>query len=572
MFLAEASAVLASSLDYEQTLSAMARLAVPHIADWCVVDVLGEDGTLRRLAVAHVDARKVELAHDIHRRFPPDPRTLGGAYAVVRTGRSQLMNEITDAQIQSAARDDDHRRLLFELRPRSFMCVPLKTREGTVGALTFVAAESERRYDGTDLALAEALANRAAVAIDNAKLFREAQQANRLKDEFLATLSHELRSPLTAVLGWAHLLRTGALDEAARQRAIETIERNAQAQAQLVDDLLDVSRIITGKLRLSVQSVDLPTVVETVVESLRPAADAKQIAIHTRLDRGAAPVAGDPDRLQQIAWNVVSNAVKFTLPGGRVDVRLERVDTRGGGGAPPRNDVALTVTDTGVGIDPGFLPHVFDRFSQADATTTRDYAGLGLGLAIARHLVELHGGDISAASDGTGRGATFVVRLPLRAPAAGQAPTARVEPGKRPAGPADAPVAPIRLDGVSILAVDDDADTRELLQAILARRGAEVRMAASAAEAYRIFEEWHPTVVLADIEMPGEDGYSLVRRLRSRPRTERGDFVAVALTAYARVEDRVRALSAGFQYHLPKPVDPNELTAVVASLVRRGPA
>jgi len=553
-FLAEASAALASSLDYEQTMAAMARMAVPHISDWCVVDMMGDDGVLRRVAVAHVDPEKVEFARDVQRRYPPDPKAQAGAYAVVRTGRAQVVNDLTDVLIESAARDDEHRRLLKQLQPRGFMCVPLRTREGTVGAITFVSAESGRTYDGTDLALAEALASRAAVAIDNAKLFREAQQANRLKDEFLATLSHELRSPLTAVLGWTHLLRTGALDENARQRALETVERNAQAQARLVDELLDVSRIITGKLPLTVHSVELPSVIDAVVQSLGPAADAKQIAIRTVLDREVAPVAGDPDRLQQIVWNIVSNAVKFTPAGGGVDVRLERVN----------GSLALTIADTGAGIDPAFLPHVFERFRQADATTTRDHAGLGLGLAITRHLVELHGGTITAASEGRGEGATFTVTLPIRAVTPAHMPAAVLDAAPRPA--AGGRVEPSRLDGITILAVDDDPDTRELLEAILSRQGAEIRVASSAREAYRIFAEWRPAVLLADIEMPGEDGYSLVRRIRALTGREGVSVIAMALTAYARAEDRVRALSAGFQFHLAKPVDPIELTSVIASL------
>jgi PAS domain S-box-containing protein len=385
------------------------------------------------------------------------------------------------------------------------------------------------------------------------RALRQAEESNRLKDEFLATVSHELRTPLTAVLGWAHLLRSGQLDEESSARALETIDRNARAQNRMIEELLDVSRIITGKLRLDVRPVDLPLVVEEAVESVRPAADAKAVRLQLVLDPRAGPVSGDPDRLQQVIWNLLSNAVKFTHKGGRVQVRLERINSH----------VELTVSDTGQGIETEFLPFVFDRFRQADMTKRRAHGGLGLGLAIARHLVELHGGAVSAASGGPGRGATFTVTLPLlvvraEAGAAERRHPTAVESLPYESGPA--------LDGLRVLVVDDEPDTRELLAAVLKGRGAAVTLAASAGEALEALERETPHVLVSDIGMPGEDGYDLIRRVRALPPERGGNVPAAALTAYAREDDRIRALLAGFQIHIPKPVNPAELAAVVATL------
>ncbi|HYY57408.1 MAG TPA: PAS domain S-box protein, partial [Pyrinomonadaceae bacterium] len=378
-FIVEASGILSESLDYESTLASVARLAVPQLADWCAVDVLESGQNFRRLAVAHTDPAKVELAMEMERRYPTDMSAAYGLPNVLRTGRPELVSEIPEWMLLSAARDEEHLRIARELGLRSYMIVPLIARGRTLGAITFVTAESGRQYDELDLSFAEDLARRAALAVDNARLYREAQEANRTKDEFLATVSHELRTPLTAVLGWARILRAGGLDEATSLRALETIERNAKSQAQLVEDLLDVSRIITGKLRLDAQPVELKSVIDLAIEAIRPAAEAKGVRLQVVLDPMAGPISGDPDRLQQIVWNLLSNAVKFTQRDGHVQVRLERVDSH----------VEITVSDTGLGIKPEFLPFVFERFRQADGTSTRAYGGLGLGLAIVRHLVEL---------------------------------------------------------------------------------------------------------------------------------------------------------------------------------------
>lgn len=386
---------------------------------------------------------------------------------------------------------------------------------------------------------------------------REAESANRLKDEFLATISHELRTPLTAILGWAHLLRAGHLDGTSGNHALETIERNARAQAQLIDDLLDVSRIITGKLRLDVRQVDPASFIESAIEALHPAAEAKDIRIQKVIDTGVVSVAGDPARLQQVAWNLLSNAIKFTPKGGRVQVRLERVNSH----------IEIVVTDTGVGIKAEFLPHVFDRFRQADQATTRQHGGLGLGLAIVRHLVELHGGTIQAESQGEDQGATFTVRLPVIPVYQKEDLAERVHPAAR-----DTLVSfecPENLNGVKILVVDDESDTRELLRVGLNHCGADVLIAGSAKEALEAIEKARPEILISDIGMPDEDGYELIKKIRALPARKGGKTPAIALTAYARTEDRLRALRSGYQMHVPKPVELAELVAVITSLVQR---
>jgi len=392
---------------------------------------------------------------------------------------------------------------------------------------------------------------------------REAEEASRLKDEFLATLSHELRTPLTAILGWAKLLREGGLEPEFAARGLEAVERNAVAQTRLIGDLLDVSRIITGKLRLEPRPVELARIVEAGVESVRPAAEARGVRLELSLDAGAALVSGDPDRLQQVVWNLLSNAVKFTPQGGSVRARL----TRGGGHAE------VEVSDTGRGIAAEFLPHVFDRFRQQDGRITREHGGLGLGLSIARHLVELHGGTVKAESGGEGRGATFRFSLPLLGTRTAEGP-AREEKdgGARDIAPAAAR-SPQLLEGLHVLVVDDDRDSRELVAAALALSGARVTVTGSAAEAFEAVGRLRPDVFVADIGMPGEDGYSLITRVRALGAERGGDVPAAALTAYARRDDRDRALAAGFQTHITKPVEPDALAEAVARLAgRRGEA
>jgi CheY-like chemotaxis protein len=375
-----------------------------------------------------------------------------------------------------------------------------------------------------------------------------------MKDEFLTLVSHELRSPLNAILGYTALLRYGGLDAMRVKQAVDVIERNGKAQAQLIDDLLDTARIISGKLRLELGPVDLISIIEQAVQTILPAADAKEISIETNLPSEIGQITGDPARFQQVVWNLLSNAIKFTAQGGHVEARLERVDPH----------ICITVSDTGKGISPDFLPYVFERFRQADASNAKRSGGLGLGLALVKYLVELHGGTIEAASEGEGQGATFRVTLPVRAVAT-------------PAGDAGRAPATVKssweLAGVRALVVDDADDARELIGTTLIRYGAEVVAVSSAAEAYTLITtippQQLPDVMVIDIGMPCEDGYSLIRRVREWER-ERGAYIpAVALTAYGRFEDRVRALNAGFQMHVAKPVDPDELADAIMTLIRR---
>lgn len=401
---------------------------------------------------------------------------------------------------------------------------------------------------------------------ERGKLIREqearqqAEAANRMKDEFLATLSHELRTPLNSMLGWARLLRTRKFDEHTTARALETIERNAKAQAQLIEDILDVSRITQGKLRLNMRSVNLAAVIEAVIDAVRPAADAKSIELKSLFDEvNAVPsslqknvdsstfsVLGDPDRLQQIIWNLLSNALKFTPAGGKVEVRLERVNSH----------THIRVSDTGIGINKDFLPYVFERFRQADSATTRSEGGLGLGLAIVRHLVELHGGSVHVDSDGEGQGATFTVKL---LPGNGEKGEER---GSKEVGNS----APLPLDKFQVMVVDDDSDTRDFLTTVLEQHGAKVTAVASVSESLELLQQLKPDVLVSDIGMPIEDGYELIRKVRALNSPE-GKIPAIALTAYASVEEQMHALSAGFQRHLSKPVEPAELIAHIQALL-----
>ncbi len=383
-----------------------------------------------------------------------------------------------------------------------------------------------------------------------------AEAASRAKDEFVAMISHEIRSPLNAILGWAQTLRQGDVDPHATARATESIERNARALAQLVEDLLDVSRAITGKLTLNTRPVDLRRSLDAALDSIRPAADAKGISIEVRREPRHTLVTGDGDRLQQILWNLLSNAVKFTPRHGRVTVRMQRLNSH----------VEVTVRDSGVGIAPDFLPYVFDRFAQAETATARRYGGLGLGLAIVRHLAELHGGSVSATSSGEGLGATFTVRLPIRAIQGEVEDLAGVEPGLT----VDALAMRAVITGLRVMVVDDESETRDLLTTLLQARGAAVLACESAAEALALMDQWQPDVLVSDIGMPEEDGYSFIARVRKLSTPQRA-VPAVALTAHARAEDRMRALAAGYQMHVPKPVQVAELLIVVATLAGRGP-
>jgi signal transduction histidine kinase/DNA-binding response OmpR family regulator len=497
---------------------------------------------------------------------------------------------------QRAMRLTDSDDLLFDLQAdedaiQSFLGAPIMSPMGVSGWLYLLNKNDEDDFTEADERLAATLATQVAVAYENARLYAEAQNhatelrlevaerkqaeeeraqmlvreqiaraeaetANRTKDEFLATLSHELRTPLTAILGWSHLLRMNKLREPQFAHALETIERNARSQSQLIDDLLDVSRIVTGKLQIEFSTVNLANVIEAAVESVHPALAVKEIRLETVVESDFR-VLGDATRLQQIFWNLFTNAIKFTPKGGHVTITAEREGS----------EIKIQVTDTGIGITANFLPYIFDRFRQADGSTTRAQGGLGLGLAIVRHLVEAHRGRVEVESPGEQCGSTFTVILPIAVTV-----TDHSNGRGEVKGLADEDLlvkSPRILDGVKILVVDDDPDTRDLVTTILTRCGGEVRSSESAAEALRAFQEWHPDLLVSDIGMPHVDGYGLIRKLRKLKSKRAKQIPALALTAYATDEDRTLALSAGFQMHLPKPIEPESLVSSIAAALGR---
>ena len=751
-FLAEAGEILAASLDYETTLASLARLAVPEIADWCLVDIICDNQLVRRVTAAHADPKKQQLLEQLQ-NYPPDLTRKEGIAEVIRTGKSQITHFISDEQIQAVSRNTSHLKILQELNPTSGISVPLIVRGRVLGVMTLVSS-SGHCYDTKSLMLSEELARRAAVAVDNARLYTETQQsqqaalraasrtarlqsitaalsesltpaqvaevmveqgmaalgassalvalvtnsgteleivrtvgyeqeavdlwrrfsinasvplaeavrnkqpiwqesttariaryshlakeyaqldygawisipliiegraiggmslafaelqefsqddqpfmlalaqqcaqamerarlyeaeqtareaaenANRIKDEFLAVLSHELRSPLNPILGWSKLLQTKKLDETTVPQALKTIERNARLQAQLIEDLLDISRILQGKLSLNIYPVDLTSVISAAMETVRLSAEAKSIEMHISLEPHLGQVLGDSGRLQQIVWNLLSNAVKFTPVGGRVDIRLEQVGSGewgvgsrelGVGGkeipnhSPPY--AQIIVSDTGKGIDPNFLPYVFEYFRQENSSTTRKFGGLGLGLAIVRHLVELHGGTVQVESRGEDQGATFTVRLTL---------LQNQSEIKQESNDSETSS---NLNGVNILVVDDDADTREFIAFLLEQYGANVTAVASANEALATLSQSLPDILLSDIGMPEVDGCMFMRQLRTLPAEQGGKIRAIALTAYAGEMNAKQVLAAGFNKHLAKPVEPAELVDAIANLI-----
>ncbi|HJQ22742.1 MAG TPA: ATP-binding protein [Blastocatellia bacterium] len=485
-----------------------------------------------------------------------------GLSETYRQSTIDMLGGVSPAQVPQVMSEDveqepmlDSRRELYRAEGiRSLLAVPLHLYGESAGTIAFYF-KAPHRFTQAERRIATALANLASAAMTTAESFQEqrrlrvhAEESNRLKDEFLATVSHELRTPLTPLLGWTHMLRTQKMDANMRAAALEVIERNVRSQTQIINDILDVSRIMTGKLRLEIQAVQLAQIIESAIDTVRPAASAKKIRLCTELDQPVDEVRCDPDRLQQIVWNLLSNAIKFTPEGGEVSVALSNQAGR----------AAITVSDTGQGISADFLPHVFDRFRQADSSYTRKHGGLGLGLAIVRHLVELHGGTVEAHSEGQGRGATFTVSLPLADQITLLAPpvAAQAEPETR-----------WSLAGVRLLLVDDDEDTLAMLSLALSQRGATVERATSAARAFELLRQSPPDVLVCDIGMPGEDGFALIERVRLLGADQGGNVKAVALTAYARAEDRQRALACGFQHHLPKPIDPDELTALLATVI-----
>ena len=480
-------------------------------------------------------------------------RGLDASYKDALSGQVRLLSQRFHGYLLPMAPTDFPE---YAQMQQSVRISPLSREGRVVGTLTIIDDVTERV--AREVELQDQLEIRSKLLASEKLARKESEEANRLKDEFLATISHELRTPLTAIVGWATLLRSGDLDATASARAAEIIYRNAHAQTQLISDLLDVSRIISNKLLLTVTSVNLPSVIEMTLEAVAPEAESKKIRIQSTIEPEFPAISGDADRLQQIIWNLLSNAIKFTPAGGNIHVRLRRVDS----------EAEISIADSGIGIDPQFLPHAFDRFRQANSAMTRMHGGLGLGLSIVRELVELHEGSAQVHSEGQGKGATFIVRLPIAGP---KNPNSGDK--THTAGLFDklaALASQTSLDGLKILVVDDEEDTRDFVKAVLEKCGSEVTTASSAAEALGKLETQRPDFLISDLGMPGEDGYSLIGRVRALPADQGGQTPALALTAYARTADRLRVLRSGFQIHVPKPIEPTELIVAVASLAGRG--
>jgi PAS domain S-box-containing protein len=542
-FLAGASRLLAQIEDAASTLQKVARLAVPHFADWCAVDMLEPDGTLRRVAVAHVDPEKVRLAHELHRRYPPDPQAPHGAWHILRTGRPEMVAEITGAMIAEAVKDEGRLDILRRLGLKSYLGVPVRVRGKALGVITLVAAESGRRYDESDLAVAEDLADRTGVAIDNARLYAELREADRHKDEFLAMLAHELRNPLAPIRNALHVLRRPEAGADVMARAREMAARQVQHMARLLDDLLDVARISRGRIELRKEAVDMASVVQRAAEAVRPLMEDRRHELNLSLPPEPVRVQGDPTRLEQILTNLLNNSAKYTDPGGRIALAVQR---EGG-------EVVLRVRDTGIGIAPDMLPKIFDLFVQAERRLDRSQGGVGIGLTLVRKLVELHGGTIRAFSEGPGRGSEFVVRLPALA-------GDRATDGGRAAR---AESADVPLPRRRVLVVDDNVDAADSLGMLLRLEGQEVRVAHDGPSALQVAPEFRPEVVFLDIGMPGMDGYEVCRRLRQGPCPK--GVLMVALTGWGHEEDRRRSVEAGFDFHLVKPVEPSALHKLLAT-------
>jgi PAS domain S-box-containing protein len=541
-FLANFSDRLAPLVTLEDLIDVVRRLPVPFLADWTMVHVVDDDGSVRFVPGAHADATQEPLLAAV--ALPTGALDARSHLAeVISTGRVAILT-LTDADAASQLIGPTVSVSALErLGAGTAVMIPLALDGRVKGVLSLISTR-QHRFMSSESLVVEDVARRIGLALDRIHLYREAQEANRLKDEFLGMLSHELRTPLNAIFGWARILRTRGLDERTAH-AVEVIERNAEAQARLIEEVLDVSRIIRGNMSLAMEPVDMAAIVNATIDTVRPALHVKRIRLEERI-ADTPPVLGDHHRLQQVFWNLLSNALKFTGSDGAITVTLRSIG----------ESVEFELADTGVGIRPEVLPVVFDRFRQADSSTTRRYGGLGLGLAIVKHIVELHGGTVRAASAGEGQGATFTIQLPS---ADRSHANARTTLGAEPPGPA----MPSVLRGRTILVVEDHEDARELIVGVLEGAGARVLSASTAQEAVDRATGVRPDLLVADLGLPGEDGYALLARIRAMfPR-----IPAIALTAYARPTDRDRTLAAGFQLHVVKPVDPSELLQFVVALL-----
>ena len=574
-FIAEASELLSSSLDYEMTLARVARLSVPRLADWCAVDIMNVGGHIQRLAVEHIDPKKIQFVHEIEAKYPPDPNATTGLPQVLRTGRSEFYPEIPQEMLDAGAIDEEHLRLIQELGLVSAMVVPLIARNIVFGAITLVSAESKRHFTEADFRLAEDLGRRAAMAVDNAWLYHKAQAeiedrkeaeeelrkakdqaeangheleaANQAKDRFLAMLSHELRSPLTPILAMAEALQAEAIPNELRPW-LEIIQRNVEIEAHLIDDLLDLTRISKGKLQLSHENVDIHGLLLGVIEMYRSDISAKSIQIEIALHAREHYVDGDSGRLRQIFWNIIKNAQKFTPRGGQISIRTSNKN-EGADSGEIRDKILIEIADTGIGIERNLLTRIFDAFEQGERASPAA-GGLGLGLAISKSLVEAHGGVISAESPGNDKGSTFIVELitvppPTVTSVAVEIRTARVDGRKR-----------------TILLVDDHADTSAAVKMLLERRGYTVRVAGSSAEAIRAVKEAPVDLIISDIGLPDESGHAMLPKLR-----EICNAPAIALSGFGSDEDMQRSRDAGFQEHVTKPFNLQKLRDTITRLL-----
>ncbi|MDF3070353.1 MAG: Chemotaxis protein methyltransferase CheR [Polyangiaceae bacterium] len=552
----EAGDILIASLDIQATLRRLSRLLVRRLSVYCCIELEDFEVSDNPL-LAHTDpAREDSLRQAIRATTNPGWRH-GYPFA-----RNPERAQLGGATVTVTADDEDsdaRRELLDRIEARSWIVAPLQTQHALQGTLVVVRDSSAAAYAAKDVPLVEELARRIAMAIDNARLYQKAQQerqrverALRAKDEFVAVISHELRTPLNSVSGWLTLLRTGQLSADRAEHALDIIDRNCKAQARIVEDLLDISRLVTGNIRIHPAQLDLTSVVDMVVESARPAAEAKRISIEREMEESEAILRGDSQRLQQVVWNLLTNAIKFTPKDGRIRVSLRR----------NRSTLELTIADSGEGIPAHVLPKLFEPFYQLDSTTARRHAGLGLGLAIVRYLVELHGGSVEASSKGLGHGAAFTIRLPM-SPAIST--TLGITKIPTESFSATLPALPVALTGTKVLVVDDEQDTRELVATILETAGAEVRVAPGATEAMEVFTSFMADVVVTDIGMPGRDGFDLLRAMREMDERR---VPTIALTGRASEDDVTRATVAGFDLYLTKPVEPSKLVTTVADLVQ----
>ncbi len=531
-FLADASAALSELTDYRSTLQKVAGLAVPFFADWCAVDMQEADGSIRRLAVTHTDPAKVQLVHELFRRYPPQPSDPHGVMKVMRTGESELVAVIPDSFLVELAKDEEHLTIIRRLGLKSYICIPVCSRTGTLGVLTFATAESGRVYDTNDLAAAEDLAHRAAIAVENASLLAALKASDRRKDEFLAMLAHELRNPLAPIRNAVQIFRGKGPLVPELQWATEVIDRQVHQMTRLVDDLLDVSRITKGKIELRKEPVELAMVVNSAVEASRPLIEKWSHELTVTIPPQPIHLEADPTRLAQVLLNLLNNAAKYMDKGGRIWLTAER----------QRDHVLIRVKDAGIGIPTEMLPRVFDMFTQVDRSLERSEGGLGIGLTLVQRLVEMHGGTAEAHSDGPGKGSEFVVRLPL----------AVERKDKGPQGTADGEkvLPPMKR---RILVVDDNRDAADSLGMLLRMMGNEVHTAYDGLEAVRAAAAFRPDMVLLDIGLPKLNGYEAARSIREQDGGT--DMFLVALTGWGQEEAHRRSKEAGFDHHMTKPVE-----------------